>query len=306
MNESKKPINNTRPASQMSIWAAMVAIYIIWGSTYLAICFAVATIPPFYMASARFLMAGGILFLFRWLAGDPFPTWKEWRSSGIIGLFLLLGGNGGVVWAEQRVPSGLAALMVGTVPLWMVILDALKPGGKWPNWQVISGVAIGFGGITLLFWPNQAGGGSKLDVTGALVLVVGAISWAIGSLYSRKASLPSSPLQGTAMEMLVGGMGLLVAGTLSGEASQLNLHSISDKSLAGVFYLVIFGSLVGFAAYTWLLRVATTSLVSTYAYVNPLIAIILGYLFASEAFGIRTLDCCSNYPGVCRANYQST
>jgi drug/metabolite transporter (DMT)-like permease len=273
----------------MAIWAAMVSIYIFWGSTYLAIRFAVATIPPFYMASARFLMAGGILFLFRRLAGDPLPTWKEWRSAGIIGLFLLLGGNGGIVWAEQRVPSSLAALLVGTVPLWMVIIDALKPGGKWPKWQVMIGVVIGFGGITLLFWPGQAVGGSQVDLTGALVLLVASIFWAIGSLYSRKAILPSSPLQGTSMEMLVGGIGLLVAGTLSGEASQLSLQTISAKSLFGVGYLVVFGSLVGFAAYTWVLRVAPTSLVSTYAYVNPLVAIILGYLFANETLGIRTL-----------------
>ena len=128
ISERIAAINETRPASRMAIWAAMGAIYIVWGSTYLAIRFAVATIPPFYMASARFLMAGSILFLFRRLAGDPLPTWKEWRSAGIIGLFLLLGGNGGVVWAEQRVPSSLAALMVGTVPLWMVLVDALKPG----------------------------------------------------------------------------------------------------------------------------------------------------------------------------------
>jgi drug/metabolite transporter (DMT)-like permease len=179
--------------------------------------------------------------------------------------------------------------MVGTVPLWMVIVDALKPGGKWPSWQVITGVVIGFGGIALLFWPGQTMGGSNVDLTAALVLLVGSICWAIGSLYSRKAQLPSSPLQGTSMEMLVGGMGLLIAGTLSGEAGQLNLQSITAKSLLGVGYLVIFGSLVGFAAYTWLLRVAPTSLVSTYAYVNPLVAIVLGYVFANETLGLRTL-----------------
>jgi drug/metabolite transporter (DMT)-like permease len=288
---SVRNINNdsTRPASQLAIWTAMVAIYLVWGSTYLAIRFAVTTIPPFYMASARFLLAGSVLFLFRRLSGDPLPRLKEWRSAGIIGLFLLLGGNGGLVWAEQRIPSSLAALLVGTVPLWMVMIDALKPGGKWPRWQVMIGVVIGFGGIALLFWPGQMVGGSKVDLTGALVVLIGSIAWAIGSLYARKASLPSSPLLGTSMEMLIGGISLLLVGTLAGEANQINLQVITTQSFLGVGYLVVFGSLVGFAAYTWLLRVAPTSLVSTYAYINPLVAILLGYLFANETLSIRTL-----------------
>jgi drug/metabolite transporter (DMT)-like permease len=289
MSERIASIQHKQPASQMAIWAAMIAIYVVWGSTYLAIRFAVVTIPPFYMAAGRFLLAGSILFAIRWLSGDPLPKWREWRSAGIVGIFLLLGGNGGLVWAEQRVPSSLAALLVGTVPLWMVIIDALKPGGKWPTWQVMSGVVIGFGGIALLFWPGQMVGGSKVDLIGSLVVLLGSVAWAIGSLYSRKAALPSSPLQGTSMEMLVGGLSLLLVGTLAGEAKQLNLQLISTKSLLGVGYLVIFGSLVGFAAYTWLLRAAPTSLVSTYAYVNPLVAIILGYVFAGETLSARTL-----------------
>jgi drug/metabolite transporter (DMT)-like permease len=286
----KSAINHQlQPANKLAIWAAMVTIYIVWGSTYLAIRFAVATIPPFYMASLRFLLAGGILFLFRRLAGDPLPTLKEWRSAGIIGLFLLLGGNGSLVWAEQRIPSSLAALLVGTVPLWMVIIDALKPGGKWPRWQIMAGVVIGFGGIALLFWPGQNVGGSKIDLIGALVVLIGSIAWASGSLYTRTATLPLSPLLGTSMEMLVGGVSLFLVGSLSGEATQINLQLISTKSLLGMGYLIVFGSLVGFATYTWVLRAAPTSLVSTYAYVNPLVAIMLGYFFANETLGIRTI-----------------
>lgn len=163
MGERVTEIARARPAGQLAIWAAMITIYLVWGSTYLAIRFAVETISPFYMASARFLIAGSILFVFRWLAGDPLPKWREWGSAGIIGFFLFVGGNGGVVWAEQKVPSSLAALLYGSVPLWMVIMDGLKSGGKWPSWQVISGVAIGFAGIALLFWPGQALGGSIVD-----------------------------------------------------------------------------------------------------------------------------------------------
>jgi len=289
MSADKTSHSSARPASKVAIWTAMIAIYIVWGSTYLAIRFAVTTIPPFYMASARFLLAGGILFLFRRLAGDPLPKLKEWRSAGIIGIFLLLGGNGGLVWAEQRIPSSLAALLVGTVPLWMVMIDALKPGGKWPRWQIMAGVTIGFLGIALLFWPGQTVGGSQLDLIGAAVVLIGSVAWAIGSLYTRTASLPSSPLLGTSMEMLVGGISLFVVGTLAGEAGQVNLQIISTKSLLGMGYLIVFGSLVGFAAYTWVLRAAPTSLVSTYAYVNPLVAIVLGYVFANETFNIRTI-----------------
>ncbi len=289
MNSNQSSGKNT--PSSASIWMGMLAIYIFWGSTYLAIRYAVTTIPPFLMAGTRFLVAGGILMILRRMAGDPFPRWFEWRSAWIIGWFLLLGGNGGVVWAEQTVPSSLAALIVGTVPLWIVLIDAVRPRGNRPGWPALLGVGIGFVGILLLFWPFPGSGEApeQINLAGLLVLLLGAISWATGSLYGRKARLPQSPLMGSAMEMLMGGTGLIILGGVTGEFRNLNLHQISWQSDLGMAYLILFGSLAGFTAYTWLIRVAPISLVSTYAYVNPLVAIALGFIIAREPITIRSL-----------------
>ena len=268
---------------KVRVWLALITVYIAWGSTYLAIRFAVETIPPFLMAGVRFLIAGAILYSWRRLAGDPSPQGIHWRSAAIVGLLLLLGGNGGVVWAEQRVASGIAALIVGSAPLFMVLIDALRPGGQRPNWQTGSGVLAGFVGIALLVSPSQwTGNGLQMDGPGVAVLLLASILWASGSLYSRNAQLPDSPLLGTGMEMLAGSAGLLILGTLTGEWSRLDLVAIAPRSLWGLLYLITGGALLGFACYTWLLRVAPTPLVATYAYVNPLIAIFLGNLLAKE------------------------
>lgn len=271
------------------IWTALIAVYIVWGSTYLAIRYAVETIPPFLMAGTRFVLAGLILYTWRRAAGDPAPQRFEWKSAAIVGGLLLLGGNGAVSWAEQSVPSGVTALLVGGAPLWMVLIDAARPGGHRPNLQTLAGVLIGFGGIAILIGPDQWQGEQSMDLAGVLALLVGTVFWAIGSLYNRSARLPASPLLGTGMEMLAGGAGNFLVGTLTGEWSRLNLASITVESLLGLGYLVFFGSLVGFAAYTWLLRAAPTPLVSTYAYVNPLIAILLGSLIAKETLSLRIM-----------------
>jgi drug/metabolite transporter (DMT)-like permease len=280
---------------KLRIWLALITVYIVWGSTYLAIRFAVETMPPFLMAATRFLVAGAILYAWRRASGDPAPTRIEWRSAALVGFFLLVGGNGSVVWAEQRVPSGIAALMVGAAPLWMVLIDAFSPFAALrtsparravnakPAWQTYLGVTLGFSGIVVLIGPSILNGTSQgMDPIGIAALLLAAFLWATGSLYSREARLPASPLLGTGMEMLAGGAGLFILGTFSGEWGRLNPASISTTSLLGLGYLILFGSLVGFAAYTWLLRSAPTPLVSTYAYVNPLIAIFIGNLLASE------------------------
>lgn len=272
----------------------MISVYIVWGSTYLAIRFVVESIPPFLAGGLRFLVAGGILYLFRRWRGDAAPSPIQWRSAAIIGLFLLLGGNGGVSWAEQHVASGIAALTVGTSPLWMVVLDALFRRNHLANnrlrWPSVLGVVIGFFGIALLVSPSELTGlGGDLDLLGTLALIVASLLWAIGSLYSRTADLPASPLLGTSMEMLCGGAAMVVAGTLTGEWGQLNLAAVTWQSLVGLGYLIVFGSLVGFGSYTWLLRNAPTTLVSTYAYVNPLVAIVVGNLLAQEPFTPRVL-----------------
>jgi len=274
------------------IWIALFTIYIVWGSTYLAITFAIETIPPFLMAAFRFLLAGSILFLWRRvISKDPGPIYFEWKYAAVIGLFLLLGGNGGVVWAETRVTSGVAALIIATTPLWMVIFDLVrKQNRKIPSIKTVFGLVIGFIGIFILIGPQQILGNQiQMDPAGVSALLLAAIFWSIGSLYSRKAKLPPSPLLGTGMEMLIGGLGLLVLGTISGEWARLQITQISVKSIAGLVYLILFGAIIGFSAYTWLLRNAPTPLVSTYAFVNPLIAILLGHFLANESLTPRIL-----------------
>ena len=265
-------------------WAALIAVYIVWGSTYLAIRFTIETIPPFISAGIRFLVAGVILYAWRRLSGDPAPKKIEWRSAAIVGLLLLLGGNGALVWAEQHIPSGIASVFIATTPLWMVLIESLRPGGTRSNWLTWLGVLVGLFGIALLANPWQAhtAASPPLNPIGILVLLIAALSWSIGSLYSRNAHLPDSPILGTGMEMLVGSAGLFAFATLIGEWKQFDLTTISLRSASGLTYLIIFGSGVGFVAYTWLLRNAPISIVSTYAYVNPVVAILLGSAIANE------------------------
>jgi drug/metabolite transporter (DMT)-like permease len=194
------------------------------------------------------------------------------------------------MWAEQRVASGIAALMIASVPLWMALLDSVRPGGRRPNGWVIVGILAGFAGILVLIGPAQLLGiEGEVDFPGMIVLLLAAFSWAVGSLYNRGAKLPKSPLLGTGIEMLIGSLGLLLLGTLTGEWAQLDLSAVSTRSWLGFAFLVVFGSWVGFASYIWLLRVAPTMLVSTYAYVNPLVAIVLGSLLAGEELTPRIL-----------------
>jgi drug/metabolite transporter (DMT)-like permease len=265
-------------------WVALIAVYIVWGSTYLAIRFTIETIPPFLSAGIRFLVSGAILYVLSRLSGDPAPRKIEWRSAAIIGVLLLLGGNGGLVWAEQRIPSGIASLFIATTPLWMVLIDSLRPNGVRANRLTWLGVFVGFIGIALLANPWQSHTDSPaLNPLGMVVLILAALFWSIGSLYSRKASLPSSSLLGTGMEMLVGSLGLFIFSMLVGEWSQFQLATVSLRSLVGLIYLIVFGSFIGFVAYTWLLRNAPTPIVSTYAYVNPLVALLLGSAIAHES-----------------------
>jgi drug/metabolite transporter (DMT)-like permease len=275
---------------KVKIWIALLVVYIFWGSTYLAIRYAVETIPPFLMAGTRFLVAGALLYAWRRLAGDPAPTRKQWLAAGLIGVLLLFGGNGMVSWAEQKVPSGVAALMVGAVPLWMALIEALRPGGMRPNLLGGLGLVVGFGGILLLVAPSlTTTGPTELHPLGMILLLVAAFSWSLGSIYSRHANLPGSPLLGTSMEMLVGAAALYLAGTLTGEWHGLVLGNVSLRSWLGLAFLIVFGSMLTYSAYTWLLRAAPLSLVSTYAYVNPLVAILLGSLFARELLNLRIL-----------------
>ncbi len=271
-------------------WLALLSLYIIWGSTYLAILFVVETIPPFMSAGIRFLISGLILLIWRKLARDPMPTRNQWRSAVIVGTLLLVGGNGLLSWSEQRIPSGVAALLIGTVPLWLVLIEALRRGGTKPNWQSILGLAIGFAGIVVLIGPiDFTGQAGRYELAGILVCLVAAFLWSMGSIFSRGADLPKSALMTTGMEMVAGSIGLFIVATLVGEWQNFSLGDISSKSMYGLIYLITIGSLIGFVSYAWLLRNAPVSLVATYAYVNPLVAILLGSLLAQESLTPRIL-----------------
>ncbi len=256
-----EPSQTGRPSRAMTVLAFGV-IYIIWGGTYLAIRFAVQTIPPFWMAGARFLFAGSILYTFLRLRGTPPPLRKHWLSASAVGAILLAGGNGSLVWSEQRVPSGLAATILAMIPLWMVLLDSLRKGGPKLTVRVACGLVIGLAGVGILVGPARLWGSSRVDVLGAAVLMFSAFCWAVGSLCSRDAKLPASPFLAAAMEMLAGGAILIVLGVLL-EGYQLHWRAISLRSSAGLFYLIVFGSLLSFTAYIWLLSVVSTSRIKT-------------------------------------------
>ena len=274
-------------------WLVLTAfgiVYVVWGSTYLAILFAIESMPPFLMASTRFLVAGGALYLFaRRFGGAVAPTRSEWRETAIIGVLLLVFGNGMVVWSEFRVASGVAALIVGVVPCCMVLLDWLRPHGTRPGARVVAGLALGVAGLLVLIGPDALMGGGRADLVGVAALVLGSFSWAAGSIYSRHAALPRSPVLATGMQMLAGSAGLAVLALLHGETAHLSGTHVSLLSIAGWLYLIVFGSIVAFTAYVWLLRVSTPARVSTYAYVNPVVAVLLGFSLAGEPLTPRMM-----------------
>jgi drug/metabolite transporter (DMT)-like permease len=272
------------------VWIALLALYIVWGSTYLAIRFAVETIPPFMHASLRFLISGAILYAWRRMAGDPAPTAGNWKSTAIVGAALLLGGNGLVAWAEQSVPSGIAALIISTSPFWLVLFEAMRSGGAKPTWQSILGLVVGFGGVFLLIGPAEiTGGEGSIDPFGAVLLLFAPFFWSLGSIYARGADMPKSTLLSTGMQMLTGSVALFIASVIKGELNGFDPGLVSTRSWLGLLYLITFGSLIGFVSYGWLLHNAPVSLTSTYAYVNPVVAVFLGYFFAGESLNGRIL-----------------
>ena len=255
------------------IWAALGTVYVVWGSTYLAIMVGIRTMPPLLMSSARFLLAGAVLFLWAVHRGAR-PTPRGWMASAIVGAALLFVGNGGIAWAETRIDSGVAALVVAVVPIWIASLEWLVFRRRARR-ATILGLVLGLAGVALLVGP-----GGSVDTIGALVIVVGSLSWAAGSLYAQRAPLPEDHLLAAGMQMLSGGVLLGVAGGFAGEGSQLQVPSWA--SLAAFAYLLVVGSLITFTAYGWLLRKASATLVGTYAYVNPVVAVLLGGLVLGE------------------------
>jgi drug/metabolite transporter (DMT)-like permease len=281
-------VNEPRAASRTQILAAFASIYVIWGSTYLAIRYADQTIPPFIMAGIRFVVSGALLYIWSRSRGAPPPMRLHWRNAVIAGGFLLLGGNGAVVWAEQFVPSGLTALLVSILPFWLVIIEWVRPPRRRPSGAVLTGLVVGFIGIIVLVGPADLGGHGDIKPIGAVVLILGSLSWAIGSFWSRDAALPASGLLTTGMEMLGGGILLLAAGAVSGELSRFDAQEVSRASAIGLAYLITFGSLVGFTSYIWLLDKVSPARLGTYAYVNPVVAVLLGWAVAGERLSMRT------------------
>jgi len=273
-------------ASRAQIVVAFALVYTVWGSTYLTIHIAIETLPALLMSGARFILAGLMLYAFARRRGAPKErlTFVHWRSALIIGGCLLLGGNGGVAWGEQYLPTGLVALVVATVPLWMALF-APAFGGRWINWTAAAGIALGLVGFVLLVRPGGAGAGHWQT----LVVLVSPLLWAIGSLYARKAPAPSQPLTAVAMEMIAGGFLLTVAGIGTGELGHVHLAHVSFASVASFVYLILVGSMIGYVAYIWLLHHVSPTAASTYAFVNPVVAVALGALILGEPITLLTV-----------------
>ena len=276
--------------SRVSLVAAFAAVYVIWGSTYLAIRWGVAEIPPFLMASGRFLGAGLVFVALAAHRGAARPTARDWLTTALIGLLMAAGGNGLVSWALQRVPSGIGALLVSMVPFWVALADWLRPRGARPPGHVIVGLALGFTGVALLVNPTDVAGARSLDAVGAGTIVIASLLWATGSVYSRHAPQPASHWLSAGMQMLGGGAVLLAMSAASGEFTTHDWSSVSPAAFGAWFYVAAFGS-VAYGCYLWLLKATTPTKAATYAYVNPVIALVVGYLFADETLSLWSLGC---------------
>ena len=274
--------------STTKLIGAFASVYFIWGSTYLAMRYAIQTLPGFLMASTRFLISGGILFAWAWWRGARPYKDQAWREASITAFLLFLLGNGTVVLAVHWVPSGLTALLISTTPLWVALIEWAMPGGKHPGTQLTTGILLSFLGIVLLINVEDIQVGT-VDILGAGCLLLSSVSWAAGSVYTRRARLSESPLMTSAMQMLCGGGMLFAAGVLNGDFARLNIRAVSAQSVIAFLYLTFFGSIIAFTAYSWLLKAASPSQAITSSYVNPVVAVILGWSLAGEGITYRML-----------------
>ena len=264
---------------------AYLVVCVFWGSTYLAIKVGVTELPPFLFAGLRFFIAGLLLFVIARALGDPLPKRSDWRTLAIVGLMLLAGGNAFVVWSEQYIGSGIASIFVVTVAMWTALFDAIVPGGSSElNWRVIAGLALGFLGTLLLVGASPAEI-IAADKRGPIALTIASASWSLGTVYAKRHPTTASPYMGAAFQMMVGGGAVAILGTLLGEWASWHL---SSRGIGAIAYLVVFGSILGYSAYSYALRHASATIVGTYAYVNPVIAVILGWLLLHEPVGSRT------------------
>ncbi len=278
----------TGPPRRLHFVLALGAVYLIWGSTYLAIRFAIETLPPFAMAAVRFLIAGALLYAFSLARGEKNPPLRSWGAALAVGALLLVGGNGGVVWAEQRIDSGVAALLVTTMPFFLVLIEALMPGGRRPTARMLVGLLLGFVGVAILLDPFGAKN-LAVDPLGAAVVTLSAVSWASGSVLAGRLPLPKSPPLSTGVQMLAGGALLGLLSLATGEPARFESAEVSTRSVLALAYLIVFGAVIAYTAFVWLLKHAPPALTATYAYVNPLVAVLLGWAFAGEALSARVL-----------------
>jgi drug/metabolite transporter (DMT)-like permease len=276
-------------SSRTALILAFATIYLVWGSTYLGIRVAVESMPPFAMASVRFLIAGLFLFAVLKARGAPWPTRVQLRDHAVIGTFLLLGGNGLVVWAEQFIPSGVAALIIGVGPLFIVLTEWAWPGGTRPTAATLLALLVGLAGVAWLAAPWETPAEGRLHVGGTIAVLAACVFWAIGSIYSRHAKSGADPLYAASLQMLLGGVSLGMAGLLHGDFAVLDLAAISGRSWAAFIYLVFIGSLLGFSVFVWLMKHSTPARVATFAYVNPVVAVFLGWWLLDEPVTQRTI-----------------
>jgi drug/metabolite transporter (DMT)-like permease len=286
---SPSSTNSTNSTNSTPLLAAFAAVYLIWGSTFLAIRIGDESFPPLLVAGIRHLVFGLIAFPILLWKTKARPTWAEWRSTTVTGFLLLAVGNGGVCLAEERVPSGIAALLVATISLWMVIIDWLRPNGVRPVPRVIAGLVFGFAGLALLVGPKELGGAGRIDPIGVAILGVCSFAWACGSIYAKHGHMPNSPLVGSAMQSITGGVILWIAAGLTGEFRSLHLGMVSTRSWMAMVYLICFGSMIGFSSYLYILKHSTATRVATYAFVNPIVALFLGWLLLNETINLRTI-----------------
>ena len=266
-----------RTGMPATVLAAMLVVYVVWGSTYLGIKVALEGFPPMLLGALRFVAAGAVLYAWTRRTDASRPSRTEWAAAALSGTLMLVGGNGAVTWAEQRIDSGVAALLVASVPLWMAVLARMWQGERLRR-TVVVGLLVGFAGVGLLVQPT----GEGVSLWPSLAVLGGALAWATGSIYVRRATLPANALRSTSMQMLSAGVVFGIIGLSAGEGARMDWSAVTVRSASALVYLAIFGSIVAFSAYTWLLRNAKPSVVSTYAYVNPFVAVLLGALLLSE------------------------
>ena len=274
-----------RPSTARVV-AAFVAVYVLWGSTYLGIRFSMETLPPFFTQGVRYFAAGVVMWIWARRSGSTRPTRREWGGGAVSGVLLFVCGTGAVVWAERLIPSGVTALVVATEPASFVLIESVRRR-RLPRGSVLGGLALGAAGLVVLVGPGDLLGSGRFSLPALLVLQAGTFCWAGGSLFSRGSRLPASPVMATAVTLLCGGAGFAILGAAIGELTRFDPGAVSAKSILATVYLLVFGSIVGFTAYLWLLRVTTVARVSTYAYVNPIVAVLLGWALAGEPLTAR-------------------